>query len=93
MHTEGGSHLFFLVFFCLYGGFNLFAFLRFKHALDPNPMAMAALGGVMILMAEMIRRIPTPHGKYAITGNHEFYAGIEQALAFTTAAGFYRFAR
>lgn len=39
-------------------------------------------------LTEMIRRISTPHGKYAVTGNHEFYAGIEEALAFTTAAGF-----
>jgi predicted MPP superfamily phosphohydrolase len=32
--------------------------------------------------------IPTPAGKYAVTGNHEFYAGLAQALAFTRAAGF-----
>ncbi len=39
-------------------------------------------------LAQMIRRIPTPHGKFAVTGNHEFYAGITAALEFTTAAGF-----
>ena len=27
-------------------------------------------------------------GKFAVTGNHEFYAGLEQALAFTREAGF-----
>ncbi|MDG4477048.1 metallophosphoesterase [Thiovibrio frasassiensis] len=27
-------------------------------------------------------------GKFAITGNHEFYAGLQDALAFTKAAGF-----
>src|SRR4030065_90746 len=27
-------------------------------------------------------------GKYAVTGNHEFYAGIDQALSFTRRAGF-----
>jgi hypothetical protein len=31
----------------------------------------------------------TPHlGKFAITGNHEFYAGLSQALDFTEKAGF-----
>ena len=28
------------------------------------------------------------YGKYAITGNHEYYAGIEKALEFTKKAGF-----
>jgi len=28
------------------------------------------------------------YGKFAITGNHEFYAGIDQALEFTEKAGF-----
>lgn len=28
------------------------------------------------------------YGKFAVTGNHEFYAGIRQALAFTGDAGF-----
>lgn len=27
-------------------------------------------------------------GKYAVTGNHEFYAGVDQALKYTRAAGF-----
>jgi hypothetical protein len=39
-------------------------------------------------MAAMLASLPAPGGKYAVTGNHESYAGIEQALAFTTAAGF-----
>lgn len=34
------------------------------------------------------RRIDAPLGKYAVTGNHEFYRGIERALAFTRACGF-----
>lgn len=29
-----------------------------------------------------------PHGKFAVTGNHEFYAGIENSLDFTRKAGF-----
>jgi len=39
-------------------------------------------------LAELFREINPPYGKYAITGNHEFYAGLEQALAFTRKAGF-----
>lgn len=40
------------------------------------------------LLAEMLRAIDPPYGKYAITGNHEFYAGIEQATRFAEQAGF-----
>jgi predicted MPP superfamily phosphohydrolase len=39
-------------------------------------------------LAEMIRQIQAPYGKYAVTGNHEFYAGIARSLAFTEKAGF-----
>ncbi|UCD35127.1 MAG: metallophosphoesterase [Nitrospiraceae bacterium] len=39
-------------------------------------------------LAEILRGIDSPLGKYAITGNHEFYAGLEQALDFTEKAGF-----
>jgi predicted MPP superfamily phosphohydrolase len=39
-------------------------------------------------LAEMIREIRTPHGKFAVTGNHEFYAGIARSLNFTEKAGF-----
>jgi len=39
-------------------------------------------------LAEMFKEITPPYGKYAITGNHEFYAGLDQALAFTEEAGF-----
>jgi len=39
-------------------------------------------------LAEMLREIQPRFGKYAITGNHEFYAGLDQALAFTKDAGF-----
>jgi predicted MPP superfamily phosphohydrolase len=34
------------------------------------------------------RAIDPPFGKYAVTGNHEFYAGLDSALAFARAAGF-----
>jgi uncharacterized protein len=36
----------------------------------------------------MIREIPTKYGKYAVLGNHEFYAGLQDALKITTDAGF-----
>ena len=39
-------------------------------------------------LAEQIRQVKTPLGKYAVTGNHEFYAGIGTALKFTQDAGF-----
>ena len=40
------------------------------------------------MLTDMFRNIPTPYGKFAITGNHEFYAGLDRALAFTEKAGF-----
>jgi predicted MPP superfamily phosphohydrolase len=42
----------------------------------------------MVGMAELLRSVRAPYGNYAITGNHEFYAGIRQALDFTRQAGF-----
>jgi predicted MPP superfamily phosphohydrolase len=39
-------------------------------------------------MAAMIAAVPTKGGKYAVTGNHEYYAGLDQALKFTRNAGF-----
>jgi predicted MPP superfamily phosphohydrolase len=38
--------------------------------------------------ADLFRNVPARYGKYAITGNHEFYAGLEQALKFTRDSGF-----
>jgi predicted MPP superfamily phosphohydrolase len=39
-------------------------------------------------LAEIFGKIRPPLGKFAVTGNHEFYAGIDQALQFTRRAGF-----
>ncbi|MBI5186851.1 MAG: metallophosphoesterase [Nitrospinae bacterium] len=44
----------------------------------------AGLDGISGLFSELKPR----HGKYAVTGNHEFYAGLDQALEFTKRAGF-----
>ena len=38
--------------------------------------------------ARLFEDLRPKYGKYAVTGNHEFYAGIEQALAFHRSAGF-----
>jgi predicted MPP superfamily phosphohydrolase len=39
-------------------------------------------------LAEALQEIQPRYGKYAITGNHEFYAGLPQALDITRRAGF-----
>ena len=39
-------------------------------------------------LAEAFQEIQPRYGKYAITGNHEFYAGLPQALEITRMAGF-----
>jgi len=37
---------------------------------------------------DLFQGITVPYGKFAITGNHEFYAGLDHALEFTELAGF-----
>ena len=39
-------------------------------------------------ISDLFNEIQPTYGKYAITGNHEFYAGLEQATEFTKKAGF-----
>ena len=39
-------------------------------------------------LASMLAQIEAPLGKFAVTGNHEYYAGLPQALEFTQRAGF-----
>jgi len=39
-------------------------------------------------LAELLRDINPQYGKFAISGNHEFYAGFKQAMDFTKRAGF-----
>jgi predicted MPP superfamily phosphohydrolase len=39
-------------------------------------------------LAELLLEIKPRYGKYAVTGNHEYYAGLSQALKFTKKAGF-----
>jgi hypothetical protein len=39
-------------------------------------------------LAEILRGIPAPRGKFAVLGNHEYYAGIDRTTAFTRESGF-----
>ncbi len=39
-------------------------------------------------LRELLQDIPATYGKYAVTGNHEYYAGIETAVEFTRRCGF-----
>ncbi|TFG92639.1 MAG: metallophosphoesterase [Syntrophobacterales bacterium] len=39
-------------------------------------------------LADLLREIQPAYGKFAVTGNHEFYAGLSQSLDFTRRAGF-----
>ncbi len=39
-------------------------------------------------MGVALSRLNPPLGKYAVTGNHEFYAGLDQALRFIRSSGF-----
>ena len=38
--------------------------------------------------AQPFLKIDPKHGKFAVTGNHEFYAGLERSLSFMEQAGF-----
>jgi len=44
--------------------------------------------GDMTDLSEMLAAVKAPLGKYATTGNHEYYAGLDQALTFTRQSGF-----
>lgn len=39
-------------------------------------------------LAYQLAAVSAPAGKFAVTGNHEFYAGLGQAIDFTRTAGF-----
>jgi predicted MPP superfamily phosphohydrolase len=39
-------------------------------------------------LAQLLGAVSPRYGKFAVTGNHEFYAGLDQALDFTRKAGF-----
>jgi len=39
-------------------------------------------------IAQALRELPGPLGKYAVLGNHEFYRGVKNSVEFTEKAGF-----
>jgi predicted MPP superfamily phosphohydrolase len=39
-------------------------------------------------LADMIKEINPRYGKFAVLGNHEYYAGLKQAIEFKKVAGF-----
>lgn len=39
-------------------------------------------------LARMLSEVHAPLGKYAVTGNHEYYAGLDRAVEFTERGGF-----
>jgi predicted MPP superfamily phosphohydrolase len=39
-------------------------------------------------VGDLLRDVKAPLGKYAVTGNHEFYAGLDRSLEFMKQAGF-----
>jgi predicted MPP superfamily phosphohydrolase len=39
-------------------------------------------------LAEILQSIQPAYGKFAVTGNHEYYAGLQQSLAFIRKSGF-----
>jgi predicted MPP superfamily phosphohydrolase len=39
-------------------------------------------------VGKLLAQVNPPFGKLAVTGNHEFYAGLQESLDFTTKAGF-----
>ena len=62
---------------------------------DAKPDLVVATGDMSDLpleragrMAAMLRDIEAPLGKLAVTGNHEFYVGLDSSAAFHEAAGF-----
>jgi hypothetical protein len=62
---------------------------------EANPDILVSTGDLLdgeldnvMPLADLFAEIKPKLGKYAITGNHEFYAGIENSLAFTRRAGF-----
>lgn len=66
-----------------------------KQVEDSRPDILVSTGDLvdgqmddLDTLTNMFQNIRTTYGKLAITGNHEFYAGIDRALAFTEKAGF-----
>ena len=66
-----------------------------KEVRKANPDMLISTGDLvdgqidsLASLSDILQEINPPYGKFAITGNHEFYAGLEQALDFTDKSGF-----
>jgi uncharacterized protein len=62
---------------------------------EANPDILVSTGDLLdgelnnvLPLADLFAEIKPRFGKYAVTGNHEYYAGIEESLEFTRRAGF-----
>lgn len=62
---------------------------------DQRPDLLVATGDILDRgvrdseeIARILGAIPAPLGKFAITGNHEFYTGLDRSLTFLERAGF-----
>lgn len=77
----------------LAGPRRLEGFLRRVRAAEPHLLVatgdvLDAVGDRLAPLAAALREIEPPLGKYAVTGNHEYYSGIAGAVAFLEGAGF-----
>ncbi|MBN1470517.1 MAG: metallophosphoesterase [Syntrophaceae bacterium] len=66
-----------------------------EHVKDSKPDILVSTGDLLdgelddvSFEAGQFAEIKPKYGKYAVTGNHEYYAGIEKSLEFTQKAGF-----
>lgn len=66
-----------------------------KNVKDAEPDILVSTGDLLdgelnnvMPEASQLARIEAQYGKFAVTGNHEYYAGIEKSLEFTRNAGF-----
>lgn len=63
------------------------------HAIQPDILVSTGdlidgADGCSARNIEQLKRIPARYGKFAVTGNHEYYAGLERSLEITGRAGF-----
>ncbi|MEW6053924.1 MAG: metallophosphoesterase [Nitrospirota bacterium] len=66
-----------------------------RHVKGANPDILVSTGDLvdgqldnLSGLSEMLQEVRPRFGKYAVTGNHELYAGLGQAMNFTEKAGF-----
>lgn len=66
-----------------------------RHVKEAKPDILVSTGDLvdgqldnLSGLSEMLQEVRPRFGKYAVTGNHELYAGLGQAMNFTEKAGF-----